>query len=230
MSAAFEPLASPVPQLDAGPDAVFFVGDSITLGWRDEEVRGWPVRVIAGLRPRRAITAYNLGVRGDASDNILARWQDEVRRRRRPKTSAVLVFAFGANDAKLDADGKPLISVDALRHNTRRILGEAIRDHRVLFVGPAPVDEETLARVLNPAGDVPMPSNRQIAVVSEALAGEAATAGVPYLDMRERLAGDQSWSAAVRETDGLHPPSRGYDIIAGHVAAWSPWASLFAQG
>ena len=212
------------------PDTVFFVGDSITLGWRDEEIRGWPSRVVAALGPAAGVTAYNLGIRGDTSDNILARWQDEVRRRLRPQASTVIVFAFGANDAKGDASGKLLIPPDALRHNVRRILGLATPDHRVLFVGPAPIDEETLARVLNPTGLLPMPSNRRIRDVSEVLSEEAAAAGVPYLDLVARLSGDAAWSAAIRTTDGLHPPARGYDILAGHVAAWKPWASLFHGG
>ena len=142
----------------------------------------------------------------------------------------MIVFAFGANDAKVDVSGRPLIALDALRHNVRRILGLATADHRVLFIGPASIDEGALARVLNPTGMLPMPSNRQIGAVSGVLSDEAAAAGVPYLDMVARLTGDAAWSAAIWETDGLHPPARGYDIIAAHVTAWTPWASLFTGG
>src|ERR1700694_4882198 len=170
LSGATEPLAPAERRERTDPDQIFFVGDSITLGWRDEDIGGWPGRRIAGLHPEHAITAYNLGVRGDTSELILARWEDEVRRRRRPPTTAVVVFAFGANDAKLAAGGEPLVSLDALRRNTRRILAAAVGDHHVLFVGPAPVEEAALARVINPAGDVPVPTNRRITDVSEALA------------------------------------------------------------
>lgn len=229
MVSAVEPIEAFRPA--AALDSVLFVGDSITLGWGDEEIGGWPDRVIARLRPTRAVTAYNLGIRGDTSTQILARWRDEVGRRLRPPGTAALVFAYGANDAKLDTDGRsPLLPVETVRHNTRQILGEATRRHPVLFVGPAPVEEATLARALNPDGDRAMPSNRQIATVSAALAEEAAEAGVPYLDLAARLAGDGGWFAALRETDGIHPSARGYDIIAAHVAAWSPWAALFAEG
>ena len=167
LSEATEPRAPSGRPAKADPDQIFFVGDSITLGWRDEDIGGWPVRLIAGLHPERAITAYNLGVRGDTSELILARWQDEVRRRRRPLTTAVVVFAFGANDAKIAPGGEPLVSLDALRRNTRSILAAAIGDHHVLLVGPAPVEEGALARVINPAGDMPVPTNRRIADVSE---------------------------------------------------------------
>jgi lysophospholipase L1-like esterase len=227
LSGAIEPLAPAERRGHAEPDSVFFVGDSITLGWRDEDIGGWPIRLIAGLDPDRSITAYNLGVRGDASEQILTRWHEEVRRRRRPLTTSVVVFAFGANDAKIGPGGEPLIALDAFRANTRRILAPAVRDHQVLFIGPAPVDEGALARVINPTGGVPVPSNRQIAAISDALAEETATAGIPYLDLVKRLAGTDTWHAALRATDGIHPPSRGHDMIAAQVAAWTPWVALF---
>jgi acyl-CoA thioesterase I len=229
LSGATEPLAPAERRERTDPDQIFFVGDSITLGWRDEDIGGWPVRLIAGLHPERAITAYNLGVRGDTSELILARWEDEVRRRRRPLTTAVVVFAFGANEAKMTAGGEPLVSLDTLRRNTRCILTAAIGDHHVLLVGPAPVEEGALARVINPAGDVPVPTNRRIADVSAALAAEAARLEIPYLDLMAQLSGEESWYAALRDSDGIHPPSRGHDAIAGAVAAWQPWASLFGR-
>jgi lysophospholipase L1-like esterase len=211
----------------AAPEVIFFVGDSITLGWGDEDLGGWPARLVGGLAPRRSVTAYNLGVRSDTSAEILARWHDEVRRRRRAASSAVVVFAFGANDAKLDPAGRLLMPLESTRRNTADSLAEATREYRVLFIGPAPVDEDSIARGLNPTGDVAVPTNRQIAAVSSVLAGEAAAAEVPYLDLVERLADDRAWHDSLRETDGIHPPGRGHDIIAGLVSAWKPWASLF---
>ena len=66
------------------PDVIYFFGDSITLGWRDESLGGWPVRLLRGLHAEgHAATGYNLGIRGDTSTKIADRWEDEVRRRRR---------------------------------------------------------------------------------------------------------------------------------------------------
>jgi acyl-CoA thioesterase I len=217
------------PQYSAGaPGAVFFVGDSITFGWRDEDVGGWPTRLISALPAKHAVTAYNLGVRGDTSQSVLTRWQDEVDRRRQASPSAI-VFAFGANDAKLHANGEPLVALDATRRNTAQILRAAKRDDTVLFVGPAPVDEPALARVLNPSGYAPVPSNRQLETVSRILAEEAERAGVPYFDLAESLADNSAWFEGLRETDGIHPPGRGHDAIAGLIGAWEPWVSLFKQ-
>ena len=62
---------------------VFFVGDSFVAGVGDPEHRGWVGRL--SERAQRAgapITAYNLGVRRDTSDDICRRWMDEVAVRR----------------------------------------------------------------------------------------------------------------------------------------------------
>ncbi len=211
----------------AAPSAVFFVGDSITFGWRDEDLGGWPTRLISSLPNRQTVTAYNLGVRGDTSESIRARWQDEVGRRRQVSASTAVIFAFGANDAKLHPNGEPFVPLADTRRNTAQILQAARHEHTVLFIGPAPVDEDVLARVLNPRGDTAVPTNRQIAMVSEILAGEAARAGVPYFDLAGRLAEEKVWFDGLRETDGIHPPGRGHDTIAGLVGAWEPWSSLF---
>src|SRR5262245_46817931 len=94
------------------PDTIYFLGDSITLGWRDEELGGWPTRLMRRLAARgHDITGYNLGIRGDTSREIAGRWKDEVRRRQRG-ANPLLVFAFGVNDAKMEPDGKPSMPVD----------------------------------------------------------------------------------------------------------------------
>lgn len=210
-------------------DAVFFVGDSNTFGWRDDDVGGWPTRLITSMTNRHTVTAYNLGVRGDTSRSILARWREEVGRRRQAAHSAI-VFAFGANDAKLYPDGTPFVPLEETHRNTAAILASAKKDHDVLMIGPAPIDEAALARVLNPSGSDPVPTNRQVVKVAGILREEAARAGVPFLDIAAALAANDDWFAALRETDGIHPPGRGHDMIAALVSTWSPWVGLFDAG
>src|SRR5918997_5203792 len=62
---------------------VFFVGDSFVAGIGDPQHRGWVGRLAERAhRIGAPITAYNLGVRRDTSDDILRRWADEVAVRR----------------------------------------------------------------------------------------------------------------------------------------------------
>ena len=211
------------------PDAVFFVGDSITFGWRDEDLGGWPSRLIAALPAGIAVTGYNLGVRGDTSEEIRARWSDEVARRHRESANTVVVFAFVANDAKLSPDQRPLVSLDRIAENARQILLTAKRRHTVLFVGPAPVEEAALARAFNRDGTAAVPSNAQVEAVSEVLSATAAEVSVPYYDLSRQLKHSDDWLEVLRETDGIHPPARGHDLIAAMLLAWPAWKRLFPR-
>src|ERR1019366_9384433 len=122
VSGAAEHVESPPQYSAAAPGAVVFVGDSITFGWRDEDLGGWPTRLITALPNRQTVTAYNLSVRGDTSESVRARWQDEVGRRRQISSSTAIVFAFGANDAKLYPDGEPFVPLEDTRRNPAQIL------------------------------------------------------------------------------------------------------------
>ena len=170
----------------AVPDIICFVGDSITLGWGDEALGGWPARLLRSLSAKgHQVTAYNLGVRGDTSSAILERWQDEVGRRRRG-SNPLLVFAFGVNDAKIAADGTQPVHPDLTARNTRQILADA-GTGRTLMIGPAPIDEAVMQKQLNTNGASPMPSPASIALANQRIAEEAHSAGVPFLDLLGRL-------------------------------------------
>lgn len=229
MTIAAQSLESPQDYAGSAPDAVFFVGDSITFGWRDEEQGGWPSRLIAALPIQAHVTGYNLGVRGDTSEDIRARWSDEVARRHRDNAATVVVFAFGANDAKLFSDGRPLVSLDRVAENARLVLSAAKRRHTVLFVGPAPVEEATLARAFNADGVSPIPSNVQVDAVADVLASVAKEQAIPYYDLAADLRHRTEWFEMLRKTDGIHPPARGHDMIASLLVTWPAWRSLFPQ-
>jgi lysophospholipase L1-like esterase len=208
------------------PDAIYFLGDSITLGWRDESLGGWPSRLLRGLHAEDyAVTGYNLGIRGDTSSRIADRWEDEVGRRRRDGND-LLVFAFGVNDATLEPDGRRTLPIERTVENLRHILRKTGR-HPVMLIGPAPIDEQLMQQRLNARGNTPMPTPASIAETSARMAAEAATAGVPYLDLLAALAKSQPWHDSLATTDGLHPSSAGHDLIAAEVRSWGPWQRLF---
>lgn len=214
------------PSLAGVPDCLFFVGDSITLGWRDEDLGGWPARLMRRLAAAgHDITGYNLGIRGDTSREIADRWEAEVGRRRRG-ARPLLVFAFGVNDAKLEPDGRRSVPIEDTIANIRRIFRDASA-YRVLMIGPAPIEEATMLRHLNADGRAAMPTMAEIAKVDGLLAREAAAAGAPYLDLLGALAGNSAWRQALVDTDGLHPSSAGHDVLAGEIEAWPAWADQF---
>ena len=57
-----------------------FIGGSLTAGYGDPKGLGWVGRVVARTQhPDLDLTAYNLGVRGDTSGDVVARWGAELR-------------------------------------------------------------------------------------------------------------------------------------------------------
>jgi lysophospholipase L1-like esterase len=93
-------------------DRIFCFGDSITLGCNDSTGLGWPGRLCRGLvHNDRSVAVYNLGINGDTSQDIAARWRAETGARSR-NAPGLILFAFGFNDAA-----------------------------KVLWIGPTPLDE-----------------------------------------------------------------------------------------
>ncbi|MGL5829183.1 MAG: GDSL-type esterase/lipase family protein, partial [Angustibacter sp.] len=82
------------------PDVrVSFVGDSYVLGYGDPRALGWVGRVAARTPADRVdLTVHNLGIRGDTTSGVLARWRAETARRCEPDADNRVVIAVGAND------------------------------------------------------------------------------------------------------------------------------------
>jgi acyl-CoA thioesterase I len=145
---------------------VFFVGDSYVAGVGDPEHRGWVGRLAEHAhRAGAPITAYNLGVRRDTSDDICRRWPDEVAVRRGAGAQERLVVSFGVNDTTSDGCGTR-VAPERTVANLRTPLAEAsAAGLPALVVGPPPVADRA--------------QNRLIAALDERLAATAADARTP---------------------------------------------------
>ena len=85
---------------DPADRRILFVGDSFVAGVGDPTGLGWVGRVVAASHAAgRPLTVYNLGVRGDTSARVAARWRGEARARTAaPGPRYGVVFAVGTND------------------------------------------------------------------------------------------------------------------------------------
>lgn len=75
-------------------------GDSITWGACDYEGGGWSTRLRRYFETsdKYDVSVYNLGIGGDATDNLLFRFGTEgLARNRFPQT---IIFAIGINDSQ----------------------------------------------------------------------------------------------------------------------------------
>src|SRR6478672_10991211 len=97
-----------------------FIGSSLVAGVGDPKGQGWVSRVVGRTQhPDIDLTAYNLGVRGNTSADVLARWRTECPPRWAGRSEKRLVISVGTADA--------LTGITLARHrlNLANILDDA---------------------------------------------------------------------------------------------------------
>lgn len=207
------------------PDRICFFGDSITVGYNDAEGLSWPGRLCRGLvSGMKSVTCYNLGVNGDTSRDIGARWRRETEARSREGGPGALVFAFGLNDAAVRVGEGAQVELEESLANAANILSEAKRLGPVLWLGPTPCDES-----VNPMADGNVTwdmRNADMQRYSDAYAELAPRIGVAYLDIISTVIDDRRYAKALADGDRVHPATDGYARIAELVSDWDAWQAL----
>lgn len=202
-------------------DRIFCFGDSITLACNDSTGLGWPGRLVRGLYcGDRNVAMYNLGINGDTSAHILARWQAEATARSRD-ANALVLFAFGFNDASAPNGDALQVPLAESLENARAILKSATSRGPVLWIGPTPLDES-----VNPL-QTPYASwktyNRDIERYDAAYAELAQQMGIDYLRLFPEFVHSSRYAEALLAGDKVHPADDGYAMIAEGIASWEGW-------
>ncbi|OYW91559.1 MAG: hypothetical protein B7Z13_12260 [Caulobacterales bacterium 32-67-6] len=187
-------------------------GDSYVAGVGDPGHQGWIGRALAG---RPEVTLYNLGVRGDTSADVLARFPAEAAARLTDAEVCGLVFAFGRNDAS-QAEGRQRLTAAESLKNAHSLLTQGAARAPVLMVGPPPADEPALAA--------------RVEGLNEAFKTLCVRLKVPYIDILRPLAVSGTWLAEAQAGDGAHPGAAGYQQMAELVAAHPAWRSFTGLG
>lgn len=202
-------------------DRIFCFGDSITLGYNDRAGLGWPGRLCRGLMcGERHVATYNLGVNGDTSRDVAARWHTETTARSRD-TTGLLLFAFGFNDAAKADGGSVQVDLDSSIATARGLLNEAKLVSEVLWIGPTPLDESVNPMQTEFASwDM---RNADIANYDQAYAELAHEIDVDYLRLFPEFLHNRRYQAALTAGDRVHPGDDGYAMIAEHIGAWDKW-------
>lgn len=191
--------------------ALVFLGSSLVAGVGDPKGQGWVTRVVGRtLHPDLELTAYNLGVRGDTSVDLLNRWTTEVPLRWVGRTERRVVISIGTDDV--------LGGISLARHrlNLANLLDDAATTGVGSFVvSPPPTDDPDL--------------NERLEVLVDAQADVCARRGVTFVDCFAPLKGHDQWRtdlAASRVPQ--HPGQAGYGLIAWLVLhhGWAPWLQL----
>lgn len=191
---------------------VLFFGDSHVAGVGDSAGQGWVGRVAAAsFDVGLPITAYNLGVRMETSEQVAARWRVEAPPRLLPGADSRVVFSFGVNDTTIEND-RPRVSPERSGAALASILDEiAAIGLRAFVVGPAPIDDDE--------------QNERIRGLSASFSEVCGRAGVKFVDVFEPLLTSLVWMKEVAADDGAHPAADGYDALASLIVAagWAEW-------
>ncbi len=186
-----------------------FLGDSFVSGAFDSECLGWAGRISAAARRRgHDVSPYNLGIRGETSVQLAARWRHEANLRHTPLQEVRLIFEFGMNDAR-EVNGKPQVAQNDSLSAARDILRPASQWKPVLMIGPPPVNDE--------------PRNSRVKSFSQDLVTLCTELNVPFFDSHSALLGSGIWLRDIREVDDTHPSAAGYTEWARLIEDWPAW-------
>ena len=211
-----EPTFTPSAEFQVASDGprdvgIVFVGASLVAGVGDPKGQGWVSRVVGRTHSADLeLTAYNLGVRGDTTADVLARWKSECAPRWEGRAEKRLVISVGTGDA--------MSGVTLARHrlNLANILDDAASAGIGTFVvSPPPADDEEI--------------NAKLDVLVEAQADVCARRGVPFVDCFRPLLGHEQWQSDLAASRIAHHPGQaGYGLIAWLVLhnGWYDWLQI----
>ena len=191
---------------------VMFCGDSHTLGSGDPQALGWVGRVAAAAMTEGIpVAPYNLGVGGETSVEVAARWRREVESRLPEEGDPRAVFAFGVNDVTLRDGRLRTTREDSLDSLRAALEGAEELGMRSFVVGPAAVGDEA--------------ANERIAGLSAAFAELCGSRLAPFAPLVDDLRRSELWSRELAAGDGAHPGAAGYGEMSRLVlaAGWLDW-------
>jgi acyl-CoA thioesterase-1 len=193
---------------------VCFVGDSFVAGVGDPEHLGWVGRIAARThRAGQPLTTYNLGIRRNTSDDVIARWRVECAQRLPADCMGMIVVSFGVNDTVIE-NGQLRVAFDRSKANLTALLTQVQQEGwPVLVVGPVPVTDDQ--------------HNRRISDLNETFHQICSVRQTRYVDVFRPLRANSTWMHQVENGDGAHPSADGYAAYA--ELAWPHWSTWISQ-
>lgn len=188
---------------------ICFIGDSYVQGVGDPEYLGWSGRLcVNARRAGHNVTGYNLGVRRETSADIARRWLAECTPRLPATTENHVVFSFGLNDVTIENGARRVPEEETLTNLYTMLVAAKARYH-TLVIGPVAVPD--------------MEHNTSLLRLSDGMAKVAEDLDIPFLTLISHFIDDVQWMKEIRENDGAHPRSMGYEKMAALIEAWPQW-------
>ena len=205
------------------PLKVVALGDSLIYGFGDFVGGGWVERLRREwMSPQGAgHVLYNLGVRGDRTEQVTIRLEQEFncRGELRNRVPDLILLSVGVNDsARLGkSTGKLFTDFNSFRQQMAHLLDTAQNLCPVLFIGMTPIDESKM-----PFMDCLYYNHLDQYRYKEATLQACQERGIPYLDIFDLwLSRGTDWIDTQLGEDGLHPNVSGYQTLYADIMAWN---------
>lgn len=196
---------------------VLVFGASITQGFWDTE-GGWVGRLrkhydelqLVDVLNNDEPTIFNLGVSGDTTKDLLARFENEVQARSWRGEDYAVIFSVGTNNA-YKKDGKRFSTVKEYQQDLKDLVSSAKKyTSKVMMVGLPSCEEEITNPV--PWADGISYANEDIKEVDGAMKAVCEQEDLPYINVFD------DFESARKEgkklfTDGIHPNNHGHELI-----------------
>ncbi|BAT51444.1 Lipolytic enzyme, G-D-S-L [Nostoc sp. NIES-3756] len=213
------------------PLKIIALGDSLVYGFGDPEKGGWveQLRRWWMLPGSSGHVLYNLGVRGDRTQQVAQRLEVEFRHRGelRNRVPDLIILSVGVNDSARLArpNGRNHTDFAVFESEIAALLDQAQQLCPILFVGMVPVDEAKMPFVncfyFNHADQYRYKEATRIACNQRQ---------IPYLDIFDQwMARGDTWRNKRLTQDGLHPNTLGYQSLLEDVIHWEPLVAYHTQ-
>ncbi|MBD2664168.1 lipolytic protein G-D-S-L family [Richelia sinica FACHB-800] len=213
------------------PLKIVALGDSLVYGYGDPEKGGWveQLRRWWMLPDSPGHVLYNLGVRGDRTQQVAQRLEIEFRHRGelRNRVPDLIILSVGVNDTPRlgRPTGKNYTDFTQFELEIASLLDQAKQLCPVLFIGMVPVDESKM-----PFLDCLYYNHSDQYRYKEATRLACQQRQIPYLDIFDQwMQRDENWRKQRITTDGLHPNTLGYQDLLEAVLNWSELTKYHCQ-
>ena len=212
------------------PLKIIALGDSLVYGFGDPDKGGWveQLRRHWMLPDSSGHVLYNLGVRGDRTQQVAQRLEVEFRHRGelRNRVPDLIILSVGVNDsARLSRpDGRNYTDFALFESQIAELLEQAQQLCPVVFVGMVPVDETKM-----PFLDCFYYNHADQYRYKEATRIACNKRRIPYLDIFDQwMERGETWRRKRISDDGLHPNTLGYQALLENVINWEALATYYS--
>lgn len=198
-------------------------GSSITWGAWDEE-GGWAQRIKALADKKAAESNYNddyttvycLGVSGDNTEDLLQRFETELKARLGENEKTLVLIEIGINDSQfILAENKHRVSKEQYKDNLLRLSEiTKAKGADLVFVGLTPVDSRVDPIPWKQSAVYRLEFVKEYDGIIKSVCEEQ---NIPYIDLLNKFDGKDYQTLL---TDGLHPSTLGHKIMFEEIRSY----------